>query len=49
MKSGRGRDTYPGVGALAEVFKPTRNLLVGGDGIPVEEFLLAPIAHWVTR
>jgi predicted AAA+ superfamily ATPase len=49
VKSGRGRDTYPGLSAFAEAFKPTRKLLVGGDGIPVEEFLLQPVKHWVTR
>ena len=49
VKSGRGRDTHPGLAAFAEAFKPTRTLLVGGDGIPVEEFLLAPVARWVTR
>ena len=27
----------------------TRQLLVGGDGIPVEGFLLKPVRHWVTR
>jgi hypothetical protein len=49
VKSGRGRDTHPGLSAFAEAFKPTRKLLVGGDGIAVEEFLLQPVKHWVTR
>jgi predicted AAA+ superfamily ATPase len=49
VKSGRGPDTHYGLAAFADAFKPTRKLLVGGDGIPVEEFLLAPVAHWVTR
>lgn len=49
VKSGRGRDTHPGLAAFADAFKPARKLLVGGDGIPVEEFLLEPVAHWVTR
>ena len=49
VKSGRGRDTHPGLAAFADTFKSTRKLLVGGDGIPVEEFLLAPVAHWVAR
>ena len=27
--------------------KPQRQLLVGGDGIPMEEFLTRDVAHWV--
>ena len=49
VKSGRSRDTQPGLAALAKVFMSKRTLLVGGDGIPVEEFLLRPITHWVAR
>jgi len=49
VKSGRTRDAQPGLAAFAEAFKPARKLLVGGDGIPVEEFLLAPVARLVAR
>lgn len=49
VKSGRSRNTQPGLAAFAEAFKPKRTLLVGGDGIPVEEFLLQPVSRWVTR
>jgi predicted AAA+ superfamily ATPase len=49
VKSGRSRDTPPGLTAFAEAFKPARKLLVGGDGIPVEEFLLAPVARLAAR
>jgi len=49
VKSGRMRDTQPGLTAFGEAFKPARKLLVGGDGIPVEEFLLAPVARLATR
>jgi predicted AAA+ superfamily ATPase len=49
VKSGRARDTRSGLAALADAFKPMRQLLVGGDGIPVEEFLLTPVARWVMR
>ncbi len=48
VKSGRTREMPPGLAAFAEAFKPDRTLLVGGDGIPVEDFLLAPVEHWVT-
>ena len=47
VKSGRAGDTLPGMEAFAAAFKPQRKLLVGGDGIPVEEFLNRPVAHWV--
>ncbi|MGQ0735900.1 MAG: ATP-binding protein [Acidobacteriota bacterium] len=47
VKSGRGRDTHPGLGAFAASFTRTRGLLVGGDGIPLQEFLLAPVTQWV--
>jgi predicted AAA+ superfamily ATPase len=47
VKSGRKRDTLRGMAAFADAFTPTRKLLVGGDGIPVEEFLLSPVEHWV--
>ncbi len=47
VKSGRATDTLPGMAAFAGAFKPQRKLLVGGDGIPVDEFLSRPAAHWV--
>ena len=48
VKSGRRRDTPAGLGAFAATFKTTRKLLVGGDGVPVEDFLLQPVTHWVS-
>lgn len=48
VKSGRSRDAQPGLAAFAAAFKAKRKLLVGGDGIPVEEFLGAPAEQWVT-
>jgi hypothetical protein len=47
VKSGRSRDALAGMDAFATQFKPKRKLLVGGDGIPVEEFLARPVEHWV--
>ncbi len=47
VKSGWSRDTLPGMAAFAEAFRPQRKLLVGGDGIPVGEFLGRPVAYWV--
>jgi predicted AAA+ superfamily ATPase len=49
VKTGRRRDTRPGLAAFAAAFATTRKLLVGGDGIPVEEALLEPVAHWVGK
>src|SRR5712691_2720628 len=49
VKSGRTRDTHPGLTTFAEAFKPARKLLVGGDGIPLEDFLLAPVARLIAR
>ncbi len=47
VKSGRSRDELPGMAAFAEAFKPQRSLLVGGDGVAVEEFLGRPVEYWV--
>ena len=47
MKSGGRRESLPGMEAFALQFKPKRKLLVGGQGIPVEEFLSQPAAQWV--
>ncbi len=47
VKSGRAPDVIPGLAVFAAEFKPRRTLLVGGDGIPVEEFLLQPVEYWL--
>ena len=47
VKSGPAGTGHPGTAAFTRAFGPARTLLVGGDGIPVEEFLLQPAAHWV--
>lgn len=47
VKSGRSPDALPGLGVFAETFRPKRTLLVGGDGIPLEEFLRRPVEHWL--
>jgi hypothetical protein len=48
VKSGRSRGAHPGLEAFAASFKPTRVLLVGGDGIPIDDFLRGPVAHWIS-
>ncbi|MGH9363203.1 MAG: ATP-binding protein [Thermoanaerobaculia bacterium] len=47
VKSGRRRDVPAGMGAFAEAFQPSRTLLVGGDGIALEDFLSRPVERWV--
>lgn len=47
VKSGRRRDQLPGMEAFCREFPVTRKLLVGADGIPLEEFLATPAETWV--
>ncbi|AMN45514.1 ATPase AAA [Steroidobacter denitrificans] len=47
VKSGRAPLAHAGSAAFAQAFKVHRTLLVGGDGVSVEDFLLRPVLHWV--
>lgn len=47
VKSGRAPTELPGLQAFSDAFKPTRTLLVGGDGVPVEEFLGRAVEDWL--
>jgi len=47
VKSGRARETLPGMDAFSTAFKPTLKLLVGVDGISIGEFLMKPVEEWV--
>jgi uncharacterized protein len=47
VKSGRSRDSLAGMETFARHFKPKRKLLVGGQGIALEEFLSRPASHWL--
>jgi hypothetical protein len=47
VKSGRVPQTHRGIAAFAAAFRPQRSLLIGADGIAVEEFLARPVSHWV--
>jgi predicted AAA+ superfamily ATPase len=47
VKSGGRRESLPGMDAFARQFKPKRQLLAGGQGIPLEEFLSQPAAYWL--
>lgn len=46
VKSGRAPLAHSGIAAFAAAFKPQRSLLVGGDGIALDDFLARPVAHW---
>jgi predicted AAA+ superfamily ATPase len=46
VKSARVKGTFSGLEAFSAAFNPKRVLLVGADGIPIEEFLSHPVDHW---
>jgi hypothetical protein len=46
VKSSRKKTTMPGMNEFSRQFKVKRKLLVGAQGIPLEEFLLIPIEQW---
>src|SRR3990170_2352355 len=47
VKSGSHKEGLPGMDAFDKTFQPQRKLLAGGDGIPLEKFMLTPAADWV--
>jgi predicted AAA+ superfamily ATPase len=47
VKSGRAPTSFSGLEAFSKTFKPKRTLLVGSDGIPLDEFLAKPVEHWL--
>lgn len=48
VKSGRPRPGgHGGTAAFLRAYPDATPLLVGGDGIPLEDFLLADPLHWV--
>ncbi len=49
VKGGVYKEGLPGMDAFEKAFHPKRKLLVGGDGIPLEKFLLTPAAEWIAR
>ena len=48
VKSGRAPQAHAGTAAFSRAFRPTRTLLVGGDGIALDEFLTRPVTHWLS-
>ncbi|MCX5905872.1 MAG: DUF4143 domain-containing protein, partial [Deltaproteobacteria bacterium] len=47
VKSGSRKEGLPGMYAFEKAFQPQRKLLAGGDGIPLEKFMLTPAAESV--
>jgi len=47
VKSGKARTSTKGMDAFVAAHGEARLLLVGGNGIPLEEFLSVPPAHWI--
>jgi uncharacterized protein len=47
IKSGSRTSSLPGMSEFARSFHPQRSLLVGGNGIPLAEFLEQPVSHWL--
>lgn len=47
VTSGRRKNALPGLAAFRERFPLASTLLVGGQGIPLEDFLSRPAAEWL--
>ncbi|MFA5809007.1 MAG: ATP-binding protein [Thermoleophilia bacterium] len=47
VKSGKRKDSLPGMTAFSRAYAGARKLLVGADGIPIDEFLLTPAESWL--
>lgn len=47
VKSGLFKGKHPGLLAFVQEFPQARTLLVGQEGIPVEEFLSHPAPYWL--
>lgn len=47
VKSGRAPGAFPGLRAFSDAFRRARTLIVGGDGVDLEEFLVRPVGHWL--
>jgi len=47
VKAGSRRESFPGMEAFAKQFKPKRQLLVGGQGVPLAEFFSRPARYWL--
>ena len=46
VKSGRRKDGLVGIAAFLKSYPKARPLLVGADGVGIDEFLLKPVEAW---
>jgi len=47
VKSGRKRARRQGLAAFDTAFRADRLLIVGADGVPLDEFLSSPVNSWL--
>lgn len=47
VKSGRKRESFAGFAEFAKGFKPERSVLIGGDGISLDDFFSKPIEYFL--
>jgi predicted AAA+ superfamily ATPase len=47
VKSGQRREVPAGLAHFAEMWRPTRTVVTGSDGVPLDEFLATPVQHWL--
>jgi len=47
VKTGRRKASLPGIEAFSREFTVKRKLLVGKQGIPLEDFLRTPPENWL--
>jgi len=47
VKTAYAKEVLPGMEALSKKFRIQRKLVVGGQGIKVEEYLLKPVEDWL--
>jgi len=47
VKTTASKGVLPGTDAFARAFRPHRTLVLGGDGLPLEQFFLTPIASLI--
>ena len=46
VKSGRRKTCLPGIDSFSKEFSPAKKLLVGTEGIPLDEFFQIPVEQW---
>ena len=48
VKSGRSQNHLPGMEAFKKAFQPQQTFLIGGQGVPLDEFLKTSAIDWVS-